>query len=103
MKKLILIAALALPLGGCNVQTVVNWLAEAQYYITAGLSGARQVIESGCSILVKEGATPQQEVCISKLRAGVRAVCVNTSKLTDDVAGNYIGAVRNAVKNAQSC
>ncbi|HWV44146.1 hypothetical protein [Pseudorhodoplanes sp.] len=97
-------------LGGCT--TIQDGLAKAMAFIgqvRTTLVEVREGIRVGCNAigLAEQEAATVNATCVqkvSKLRAGVEAICKNQALLTDDVVGNYFSTVANAVKQAQvSC
>ncbi|MDQ3014186.1 MAG: hypothetical protein M3X11_26205 [Acidobacteriota bacterium] len=108
MDRILLIPALALALlaGGCTqtVNELVTRSIVALTYTTNKLSQAKAYIDTGCGALYARelSATPNCAVKLSKLRAGVDAICRNSAYLTDDKIGNYSASVVNAVKKSQA-
>lgn len=110
MRKVIAIVAILLlapALGGCN--TIAEGFARAVQIMTqvrTSLSEIREGIAVGCNALgiAEAEAAAKSAACVaqvSKLKAGVIAICQNRALLTDDVVGNYFSSVANAVKQAQ--
>ncbi len=108
MNRIFLIPALALALlaGGCTqtVNELVTRAVVALSYTTDKLSQAKAYIDTGCGALYSRelNAAPNCAVKISKLRAGVDAICRNSAYLTDDKIGNYSASVINAMKKSQA-
>lgn len=105
----VLALMLILPLlGGCT--TVQDALAKAVSIMTTvrtTLTEVRAGISTGCSALglAESEAAAVSATCgakVSRLKAGVIAICQNQALLTDDVVGNYFSTVANAVKQAQA-
>lgn len=110
MRKVIPLIALlflAPTLGGCN--TVAEALARAAQIMSqvrTSLAEVREGIAVGCSALgiAEAEAAAKSEACgvkVTRLKAGVLAICQNRALLTDEVVGNYFSSVANAVKQAQ--
>ena len=110
MRKIIPIVAvlmLAPALGGCN--SIAEALARAvqiMSQVRSSLAEVREGIAVGCNALgiAEVEAAAKSEACVvkvSKLKAGVIAICQNRALLTDEVVGNYFSTVANAVKQAQ--
>lgn len=112
-----LIIILALPLGGCDAVTWRDaWNAAVQIagqYLSGNpelrksLLETRNVIARGCNAIgyAEQEAYTRSQTCgtkVSKLRAGVEAICMNQSLLTDDIVGNYAVSVARAVKSANA-
>lgn len=112
-----LIIILALPLGGCDAVTWRDAWRTAVQIAGAYLSGnpdqrrslleTREVINRGCAAIgyAEQEAYTRSQTCGSKLsalRAGVEAICMNQSLLTDDIVGNYAVKVAQAVKTANA-
>jgi hypothetical protein len=95
-------------LGGCT--SIQDGLAKAMAFmgqVRSTLVEVREGIRVGCNAigLAEQEAATVNATCqtkVSKLRAGVEAICRNQSLLTDDVVGNYFSTVANAVKQAQA-
>jgi len=110
MRKIIPIVAvlmLAPVLGGCNsIAEALARAAQIMAQVRTSLAEVREGIAVGCNALgiAEAEAATKSEACVakvSKLKAGVIAICQNRALLTDDVVGNYFSTVANAVKQAQ--
>lgn len=109
MRKALPILALLLlapALSGCTtVQEALARAASVMAKVRTTLVEVRGGISEGCRALGIAEQQPASQACaqkVSRLRAGVAAICQNQDKLTDNVVGNYYSSVKNAVKQAQA-
>lgn len=95
-------------LGGCtSVQDALAKAVSIMTTVRTTLTEVRAGISTGCSALglAESEAAAVSATCgakVSRLKAGVIAICQNQALLTDDVVGNYFSTVANAVKQAQA-
>lgn len=103
-----LVVVASIGLGGCSIQLEALYAQALAVVgvVKASLTPARTFIEAGCSYVYREEVRVDGDhACqqkVSKIRRGIEAVCKNTALLTDDVVGNYVATIRNAVKNAET-
>lgn len=97
MRKIILVVALALPLGGCNIQTLRDYLETGFSVITRALPVVAREIDQACAALNTPIDPTVPRACavkVSKVRAAWQSACRNTALLTDNVAGNYVAKIK---------
>lgn len=92
--------------GGCTVEGALADAARFMMQIKSSLAEASETIRVGCNTIgiVEQEAAVVSPVCgqkVSRVRAGIEAICRDRALLTDDVIGNYVKAIGAAVKNAK--
>jgi hypothetical protein len=114
MKRLLLVAALALSVGGCTRDDVYRTIDAVTAFVQTSLQAGRAGIRSYCSSLGKAeneavalqvAASSGSCKAVARTRAIVdvnRAVCLNVDLLTDAEVGNYSRVLVQAYRDARA-
>lgn len=116
MGRLLIIAAVALTLGGCSeyLERATAWYSAVMGRVQQGLTTIRAEAEKACAQIGQYeyqaevaaatlgGACSKWHVKVVQARKSAEAVCQNLHKLDDNIVGNYIGSVGGQLKTIKA-